>query len=252
MTGQGTTEQGQRAAAMWREDGYARTWAQQDSYKNLLEFPREMAAVIVGEDNPAPGTIVDIGSGPGDFLAVFLEHFPSARGVWTDASEVMLDLARQRLAPFGDRVEFRLVDMTALPADLAGAATAGEPGKADVITTSRAAHHLDRAGLFRFYADAAARLAPGGWLINLDHIGPAGPGDVWDQRLRAARKQFGVVSEGAKHHHNYPLTSVEDHLQAFGAAGFTDVEVAWRAFFTCLFMGRKAGPEQAGRQDDKC
>ena len=26
---------------------------------------------------------------------------------------------------------------------------------------------------------------------------------------------------------------------AFAAAGFTDVEVAWRAFFTCLFMGRK-------------
>ncbi|HEX3750982.1 MAG TPA: class I SAM-dependent methyltransferase [Streptosporangiaceae bacterium] len=237
-TGPGSTAQGQQAAAMWQDDGYARDWARQDSYKNLLAFPREMAAVIVGEDNPTPGTIVDIGSGPGDFLAAFLEHFPSARGVWTDASEVMLDLARERLAPFGDRVEFRLVDMTALPADLAGAAAPGEPGRADVITTSRAAHHLDRAGLSRFYADAADRLSPGGWLINLDHIGPSA---VWDQRLRAARKQFGVVSEGAKHHHNYPLTSVEDHLQAFGRAGFTDVEVAWRAFFTCLFMGRKTG-----------
>jgi SAM-dependent methyltransferase len=224
------TEQGQQAAAKWREADFARAWARQDSYRDLLAFPRQMAAVIVGEDLSAPGTIVDIGSGPGDFLAVFLEHFPSARGVWTDASETMLDLARQRLEPFGDRVEFRLADMTALPADVIT-----DPA---IITTSRAAHHLDRAGLFRFYADAAALLAPGGWLVNLDHIGPA---DVWDKRLRAARQQFGVVSEGPKHHHNYPLTSVEDHLQAFGAAGFTDVEVAWRAFFTCLFMGRKTG-----------
>jgi hypothetical protein len=65
----------------------------------------------------------------------------------------------------------------------------------------------------------------------------AGPDDVWDQRLRAARKQFGVSPDGPKHHHSYPLTSVQDHLNAFAAAGITDVEVPWRAFYTCLFMG---------------
>jgi len=32
--------------------------------------------------------------------------------------------------------------------------------------------------------------------------------------------------------------SVQDHLDAFAAAGITDVEVPWRAFCTCLFMGR--------------
>jgi hypothetical protein len=96
-------------------------------------------------------------------------------------------------------------------------------------------------------AGFARRLGPGGWLVNLDHIGPAsqagppaaaGPDDVWDQRLRAARKQFGVAPGGPKHHHDYPLASVQDHLDAFAAAGVTDVEVPWRAFCTCLFMGR--------------
>ena len=57
-----------------------------------------MAAVIVAGDRPAPGLIVDVGSGPGDFLAVMLQQFPSARGIWTDASEAMLGLARDRLA----------------------------------------------------------------------------------------------------------------------------------------------------------
>lgn len=51
----------------------------------------------------------------------------------------------------------------------------------------------------------------------------------------------GVSSEGPRHHHNYPLTSIGGHLDAFAAAGITDVEVPWRAFFTCLFMGRAAG-----------
>jgi SAM-dependent methyltransferase len=226
------TEQGQQVAAIWQEADFARDWAQGDAFRDVLAFPRQMAAVIVAGDQPRPGTIVDIGSGPGDFLAVMLQQFPSARGIWTDASPAMLDLARDRLAEFGDRVDYRIVDMTALSDDAL-------PAGAGVITTSRAAHHLDRPGLSRFYAEAASLLAPGGWLINLDHIGPAGPGDVWDQRLRAARQQFGVTPGGPKHHHSYPLTSVDDHLQAFAAAGFTDVEVAWRAFFTCLFMGRK-------------
>jgi SAM-dependent methyltransferase len=233
MTSPGT-EQGRAAAAIWRETDFAQEWAAGDSFRDLLAFPRQVAAVIIAGDNPEPGTIADIGAGPGDFLAVMLEQFPQARGVWTDASEPMLDLARERLAPFGDRVGFRIVDMTALDG---GAIPAG----VDVITTSRAAHHLDRAGLAQFYTAAGKLLAPGGWLVNLDHIGPAGPGDTWDQRLRTARKQFGAQSNGPKHHHNYPLTSVEDHLRAFGAAGFTDVEIAWRAFFTCLFMGRKTG-----------
>ena len=237
------TTQGAQVAEIWRDQDFARSWAQGDSIHDLLNFPRRMAAVIVAGDNPAPATIVDIGAGPGAVLEVFLEYFPDAKGIWSDASESMLDMAKERLAPFGDRVEYVLADMTALDG-------AGLPDQADVITTSRAAHHLDRAGLADFYTAVAGRLKPGGWLVNLDHVGPAsqagppgvaGPDEVWDQRLRSARKAFGVSSNGPKHHHNYPLTSVQDHLDAFGAAGITDVEVPWRAFFTCLFTGRKAG-----------
>jgi SAM-dependent methyltransferase len=237
------TIQGAQAAEIWRDDDFARSWAAGDSIHDLLNFPRRMAAAIVAEDLPAPATIVDIGAGPGAVLAVFLERFPGAKGVWSDVSMSMLDMAKERLAPFGDRVEYVLADMTALEGT-------GLPDQADVITTSRAAHHFDKAGLAAFYAAAARRLKPGGWLVNLDHVGPASqagpPGvagfdEVWDQRLRSARKAFGVASNGPKHHHNYPLTSVQDHLDAFGAAGITDVEVTWRAFITCLFTGRKAG-----------
>lgn len=237
------TVQGEQAAAAWQDENFARTWADGDTFRDFLDFPRRMAAAIVAGDNPAPATVVDVGAGPGAMLEVFLERFPDAKGVWSDASEPMLGLARERLAPFGDRVEYILADMTALDG-------AGLPDSADVITTSRAAHHLDRDILAAFYTAAARRLKPGGWLVNLDHIGPASqagpPGvagfdEVWDQRLRAARKAFGVTSAGPKHHHNYPLTSVKDHLDAFRTAGITDAEIPWRAFFTCLFMGRKAG-----------
>jgi trans-aconitate methyltransferase len=219
---------GHEATTTWQDGEYARSWAERDTMRDLLDFPRRIAAGIVADDNPTPGLVVDIGSGPGDFLAVFMQEFPSARGLWTDVSMAMRDLAASRLAEFGDRVEFQTVDMTDLSAI---------PDGAGVITSSRAAHHLDRAGLLDFHAQAASHLAPGGWLINLDHIGPD---DTWNTRLRAVRKRFQVAAEtGRVHHHNYPLPSVQDHLDGYAAAGITDVQIVWRAFYTCLFMGRR-------------
>jgi SAM-dependent methyltransferase len=219
------------ATVTWQDDDFARSWARQDSLRGMLDFPRRIAAAVVAEDNPGLDLVVDIGSGPGEFLAVFLEEFPAARGVWTDVSAAMLDLAGTRLAEFGGRVEFQTVDMTDLTVI---------PGGAGLITTSRATHHLDRAGLLDFYAQAASHLAPGGWLVNLDHTGSDDP---WNARLRSARKRFRAPADPAEgqpsHHHNYPLPSVRDHLDGYAAAGITDVQVVWRAFYTSLFMGRR-------------
>jgi ubiquinone/menaquinone biosynthesis C-methylase UbiE len=223
------TEQGRRIAAPWRDPGFVAAWTAGDAMSDLLAFPRRLAAALVAADRPQAGVIIDIAGGPGAFLAGFLEEFPAARGIWSDASEAMLGRARETLAPYAERVEFRPADMTDL-------AAAGLPAEVDVIVTSRAAHHLDRAGLTTFYGEAAALLAPSGWLINLDHTGPD---EAWDKRFRAVRPRFVPPGPETKHHHNYPLPSVEDHLSAYAHAGFADVEIAWKAFYTCLFMGKK-------------
>jgi SAM-dependent methyltransferase len=224
------TEQGRLAATTWSDRDFARAWAEGDALRAMLDLPRRISAAVVAGDRPEPSCVVDIGSGPGDYLAVFLEVFPSARGIWTDASRAMLEQARERLAEFGDRVTYRIADMT----DLGDAV----PDGVDVITTSRASHHLDRAGLLDFYAAAAGHLAPGGWLVNLDHTGSR---DAWEGRLRAARTLLRTgPSERAAHHHDKPLPTIADHLDGYAAAGITDADIAWRAFVTCLFMGRRA------------
>lgn len=226
------TEQGKQVAEIWRDPDFASAWTSSDTFGDLLVFPRHVAAAIVANDNPSPRLIVDIASGPGAFLATFLDEFPEARGVWSDASEAMQAKARDTLAKYGDRVEYVVGDMTDL-------AASGIPGDADVIMTSRAAHHLDRPALGTFYREVAERLVPGGWVVNLDHTGPV---DVWDKRFRAVRPRFAKPrSDEPKHHHNYPLTSIVDHIDALGGAGIVDVEIAWKAFYTCLFMGRKDG-----------
>jgi SAM-dependent methyltransferase len=226
------TEQGRQVAEVWQDPQFAAAWAEADSMGDILAFPRRIAAALVGQDRPETRLVLDIGSGPGAFVAAFLDEFPAAHGICTDASEPMLVRAKEALAAYGDRVSFRTLDMTDL-------STVDLPAPLDVVTTSRAAHHLDRDGLATYYRQAGELLAPGGWIVNLDHTGPE---DKWDQRFRDIRPRFnrrGV--EEPKHHHNYPLTSIQDHLDGLHAAGFTDVEIAWKAFYTCLFIGRKDG-----------
>jgi SAM-dependent methyltransferase len=226
------SEQSRSAAAVWSDPEFAQAWLGADPQgpQDLLELPRHIAAQLVAEETPQPRLIVDVASGAGKFLSVLLDVFPDARGVWTDASDTMLQRARTDLARFGDRVDFTVGDMGALRA-------AGVPEQIDVLITSRASHHLAGEELRSFYREAGSLLAPGGWLVNLDHIGPEDEG--WDKRYRTVRKKFTAPRAATpSHHHNYPLPSEADHLDGYHAAGVTDVDVAWKAFYSCLFIGR--------------
>jgi SAM-dependent methyltransferase len=225
-------DEGQTAAQVWSDPEFAKAWLGGDPQGagDLLALPRHIAARVLAEDKPEPRLIVDVASGAGAFLSVLLDAFPTARGVWMDVSGTMLEQASADLARFGDRVDFRVGDMRELRA-------AGLPEGTDVLATSRAGHHLDGAQLHAFYQEAAALLAEDGWMLNLDHIGPE---DVWDRRYRSVRKKhYAPRRPSPPHHHNYPLASVEDHLDAYRAAGLTEVDIAWKVFYTCLFMGRR-------------
>jgi trans-aconitate methyltransferase len=214
----------------WMDATLAARWTAADSLKELLDLPRRISATVVAADRPGTALVVDVGSGPGDYLSTMLDTFPAAQGVWTDVSPAMADIARAALAGYGDRVEFRLVDIEDL---------SPLPEQADVITTSRASHHFDAATLARFYTSAAGHLAPGGWLVNLDHV--LSPG-AWERRLRDARAAMvPPKKEGTGHRHDKPLPTVDEHLAGLAAAGFDDVGQPWRGFYTVLFMARKAG-----------
>ncbi|MCU1666301.1 MAG: hypothetical protein JWR58_6366, partial [Pseudonocardia sp.] len=79
--------------------------------------------------------------------------------------------------------------------------------------------------------------APGGWLVTLDHIRPT---DEWDSRFRTVLPAFAGSNAGKPTHpHYFPFPTVDDHLAALTAAGFDEVEMPWRAFYTCLFVGHR-------------
>jgi SAM-dependent methyltransferase len=213
----------------WRDPQFAQQWVGQDVLQDLLDLPRAIAAAIVAADQPDSRLVIDIASGPGAFLERFLSALPVARGVWSDVSSSMASLAREQLAPYAPRVDFQIVDM----ADLSGL-----PFDADVIISSRASHHLSVNGLREFYAGIHDHLVPGGWVVNLDHT--YSDSAKWEERVRAARTALIPPARDRRgHHHTSAPPTAADHLAALRAAGFTDLDMPWRAFPTCLFMARR-------------
>jgi SAM-dependent methyltransferase len=220
-----------RAIAPWLAQGYAATWAANDGLAALLQLPWRMATALVGLRRP-PRLVVDVGSGPGTFLNELLTQYPQARGVWLDASPEMLETAKSRLARHGDRVRYIVGDMNEL-------ASLDLPAGVDVLTNSRVAHHFQLPELRAFYAAGYGLLAPGGWLVTLDHIRPS---EFWNASLRTVLPLFAGPNAGKPTHaHYYPFPTPEEHLECLRAGGFDNVDMPWRAFYTCLFMGQKPG-----------
>lgn len=218
-------------ARTWSEDEAA-GWLNADTQGEILDLPRRIAASIVSRGGEI-SRILDIASGPGAFLKVFLEMFPRSVGIWHDASETMRASAESVLATYGSRISW-------VTGDMYNISSLNLPRDLDVVLTSRATHHLTSKELHGFYSDIANLVRPGGWIVNLDHIylGPR-----WDQLFRSARKELlpRKRSEGEEpaHKHSRSAPELSDHIAALGAVGISDIETAWQAYYTFLILARK-------------
>jgi SAM-dependent methyltransferase len=212
----------------WRDDELAAAWTSGDRLEELLTLPRRMTADLLAHADPEVRRILDVGSGPGAFLAAALARQPQAVGIWTDVSGAMCAIAQSRLAAVGERVTFRL-------ADAADVAEVAAPGSLDAVLTSRMTHHLDAEGLATFYADAAGLLGPGGWIANIDHVEL---GEPWAGRLATARLDL-IPPNPSPHRHDRPHPTLDDHLHALQRLDDVEVAVPWRAYATVLVLARR-------------
>lgn len=212
----------------WDSAEYVEDWYRHDTQVELLKLPMEIAAALVRDDGLPVGRVIDLGSGPGNFLRRFLDEFTEAEGVWVDSSPHMAEIAQEALAPVANRVTFLVAD-AARPDDL-------DVGPSEAVITSRMVHHFSPEEVRRFYGWAARTLGDRGYLFNLDHFGSP-PG--WESRYRSIRRRLlgrHPASEG--HRHDHPFHTLDRHLEWLAAAGFESSDIAWKAFHTALLVGR--------------
>jgi SAM-dependent methyltransferase len=214
----------------WESPEYAAQWANEDVIAEMLDLPRRISVALVADSGLDVTHVVDVGSGPGTYLQLFLRAFPNARGTWIDVSDAMLELAQEQLGEFGDRVTSIIADAEKLDEI--------EVEAAQVVLSSRALHHFSPESLQNVYRAAFDLVTPGGFVMNLDHVGA--PGD-WEQAYRRIREQFTGKRKKRlnPHRHDYPLSRAEEHGAWMEAAGFGPADTPWRMFYTALIMARK-------------
>jgi ubiquinone/menaquinone biosynthesis C-methylase UbiE len=214
----------------WESPEYAAQWAGEDVIGDLLDLPRRISVAIVADAGVAVEHVVDVGSGPGAYLVPFLRAFPEARATWVDVSEAMRELAERELAEFAGRIRYVVADAERLDEV--------ELEPAQGALSSRALHHFSHDSLQAVYRALHDVLAPGGFVMNLDHVGAQGD---WEQVNRRIRPQFtGDRKRTLKpHRHDYPLARADQHAAWMEAAGFGPADVPWRSFYTALVVARK-------------
>jgi trans-aconitate 2-methyltransferase len=146
--------------------------------------------------------VLDAGCGSGRVTELLAERLPHGHVVALDASASMIEAARERLARFGDRVDYVVADLGhPLPID--------EP--VDAILSTATFHWVpDHDALF---LNLAAVIRPGGWLVAQC----GGAGNI--ASIRAVLATIGDGWLGASHFET-PL----DTVQRLDAAGFADIE----------------------------
>ena len=108
-----------------------------------------------------PLRILELGIGWGDFTRELLDLFPGVELVGLDGSSVMLERAKENLAPWSDRVQVHRADLTDKHA-LEGL------GIFDGILTVSTLHHLTLPQLNTLFGQIVNHLKPHGRFINCD------------------------------------------------------------------------------------
>jgi tRNA (cmo5U34)-methyltransferase len=116
----------------------------------------------------APKHILDLGCGNGILGQFLLDRSPSAKGLFLDFSDPMLDAARQNVG--------------SLPNAMVGKADFASPqwqdvarphGPFDIVVSGFAIHHQPDKRKRELYEEVFDLLTPGGIFLNLDHVASA-------------------------------------------------------------------------------
>jgi len=226
--------------------------ASYDADMDLMHPHRHKMLDVVLElipfDREKPFTALDLGVGTGFFSQAILRNFPNSRVIAIDGAASMIGMAKARLGPLADRVDFRIGDFR----DLAKLIS-GERG--DLVYSAFALHHLPTADKVPALREAVRFLNSGGWFLNADLI-VANDADVQnryqelriqgivrrsagrDERFKNESSTRAFIADLEARDHDQPLPLSED-LRVLAEAGLQNTSVFWLEYREAVTGGFK-------------
>jgi ubiquinone/menaquinone biosynthesis C-methylase UbiE len=214
----------------WASKEYAQDWVSKDERRAAereAQFKAAMRWLSVLLSSQA--RVVDVGCGPGTFAQRLLLEFPEVSVICTDGSTDMLDIARQQLAMYGDRVSYIHSDFShrgwidALPSNV------------DAIVSARAIHNLRKLKLIeKVYADILALLRPHGFFLNVERI------NFSDEQLHQKYREIQIKERGKAPAMDGPGPSLLEQFQLLKRSGFGSIDCLWRDGNTAIVCGFKS------------
>lgn len=215
----------------WLSDAYVQEWIESDATRDGERRPKlRRAASLLPFGTEQSIKVLDLGGGYGEFARQVLEAFPSSTVVLHDYSTPMIAAARQRLAPFGERVDFALSDLSQ------PGWSNGLGGPFDAVVSSIAIHNLRQPALIHdVYREVATVVAPGGAFLNLDYIFPRSP--LLSELYGRASGGWRAGATASPAH--VDEASLENQLRWL-LEGFDEVDCLWKELREVLLCGLRA------------
>jgi ubiquinone/menaquinone biosynthesis C-methylase UbiE len=223
------------------------------SYRAAIPLAQEQIGVMMSilKTREAPvESFLDLGCGDGILGATILGEYPSARGVFVDFSEPMLEQARGHIKAYADQLAFENLDY-------------GSPdwlksiqayGPFDAIVSGYSIHHQQDTRKRQVYQELFSLLSQGGWFINIEHVSSAAQLNVvlfekhYITTRYAIEKQLGgprTFEQLAEEYRNRPdkaaniLAPVELQCDWLREIGYEQVDCYFRIYELAVFAGRK-------------
>lgn len=223
------------------------------SYRAAIPLAQEQIGVMMSilkmREEPVEN-FLDLGCGDGILGATVLGEYPSARGVFVDFSEPMLEQAHEQLKEYASQLAFENLDY----GDSAWVNRIQAHGPFDAIVSGYSIHHQPDVRKREIYAEIFSLLKPGGWFINIEHVSSAAEPnvDLFERHYASARytieKQNGgtrTLKEITEEYRTRPdkaaniLAPTELQCDWLREIGYDDVDCYMRIYELAVFGGRK-------------
>lgn len=223
------------------------------SYRAAIPMAQEQISVMMSilktREQPVE-KFLDLGCGDGILGAAILGEYPSARGVFVDFSEPMLEQAREQLKDYAGQLAFENVDY----GDPAWIDRIEGQAPLDVIVSGYSIHHQPDERKRQVYEEIFSLLRPNGWFINIEHVASAAQLniDLFENHYVAIRHAIEQRDGGtrtfdqlAEEYKNRPdkaaniLAPAELQCGWLREIGYEEVDCFFRIYELAVFGGRK-------------